>query len=139
MHHTFGRPLIKHFRYLFVLLHNCERGLQFWCFQPNCKPINNALSHNALCSAVAHCGIEGQMARTANEATRAQKSREAAVVDQSGICHRRKGLVERVRPRPTSLSPLLGDHGADSQVGKINRLGNRRKERLRREVAYFFS
>ena len=65
----------QHLRFFIRALVQLRKSLQFWCFQPSCNPINNALRHNALCSAVAHCGIEGQMARTANEATRAQKSR----------------------------------------------------------------
>ena len=58
----------------------------------------------------------------------------AAVVDQSGICHRRKGCASTTSTDFPPAAPLLGDHGAESRVGKINRLGNYREERLRGEM-----
>ena len=61
-----------------------------------------------------------QMARTAKIGQCSAKEWGLLTIDQSEICHRR-GKPKPLNKQP--LLPLLGDHGAETEVKYVNRLG----------------
>ena len=95
------------------------------------------------CGALRHRnpdGQNGQKRTVAVQCKRVRASHSLLTIDQSEICQRKGkqspcgNATSQQTTTSTDRLPLLGDHGAETEVKYVNRLGPRGKGELRREV-----